>query len=418
VTDELVISYFACMQVGVLGMPIAPQVHDGEIGMVVAQADARLVLTEDGRPHAALATLATLPIGLPGEPGDAARAEARARTDALDLADPALIRTTSGTTGSRPKLIVRSNETVPWLYAHRDWHERADGIYCCAMAGTFMVGEPLRVFSLGATLVLPGPTTPELLERVVADEGVTFLQAVPTQLGLLGRLTTPPPAGLRLAGIRTTSAALAPKVKEALEARYGVPVIVEYGLSEGGYALRTRPTGTPPGSIGRPIAGVEIRLVDGAGGDVPDGATGELIFRSPTVMLGYLGDAAATAEVVRDGWLYTGDLARRDADGFYFLEGRRTLQLNVGGLKVAPEEVEAVLERHPGVREAAVVGQPDALRGEVVRAIVVPGMPVPTVAELQRFCRANLAAHKVPRRIEFRDSLPRSPIGKVLRHRL
>ncbi|MFN8513288.1 MAG: AMP-binding protein [Chloroflexia bacterium] len=158
--------------------------------------------------------------------------------------------------------------------------------------------------------------------------------------------------------------------------------------------------------------------MDDQGEDVPPGATGELLVRSPGLMLGYLGDPRATAEVLRDGWYHTGDLARRDEAGYYWLEGRRSLRISVGGYKVAPEEVESVLLQHPAVREAVVLAAPDRLRGEVVRAVIVPDGQPPTPSELRRFCAAHLARYKIPRRIEFRDDLPRSPLGKVLRNRL
>jgi long-chain acyl-CoA synthetase len=147
---------------------------------------------------------------------------------------------------------------------------------------------------------------------------------------------------------------------------------------------------------------------------------GELVIRSPNVMVGYHGDAAATAAVLRDGWLYTGDLAQRDAAGFYYLVGRRNMRLNVGGFKFPPEEVEAVLLQHPSVREAVVVARPDAARGEVACAIIVPvdHSAPPEVEELRRFCRERLASPKVPRSFEFRDSLPYSPLGKVMRTQL
>jgi acyl-CoA synthetase (AMP-forming)/AMP-acid ligase II len=152
--------------------------------------------------------------------------------------------------------------------------------------------------------------------------------------------------------------------------------------------------------------------------DVPEGETGELLIRSPGLTLGYLHNPGATADALRDGWLWTGDLARRDAEGFYYLEGRRALRINVGGLKVAPEEVEAVLAQHPAVREVVALAMPDAARGEVVRVVIVPEGPPPSVSTLRRYCRERLAGYKVPRRWEFRDELPRSSLGKVLRHNL
>jgi len=232
-------------------------------------------------------------------------------------------------------------------------------------------------------------------------------------------LQSPPPPNLRLEVLRTTGAAVPPELRAAVEARYHAPVYEEYGMAECIAIMRSPGPGTPAGSVGKPNPGVAVRLLDGAGNEVPEGAVGELVLRSPGLMLGYLDDPEANAIALRDGWYHTGDNARRDAQGYYYLLGRRGIQINVGGQKVAPEEVEAVLLLHPGVREAVVVPQPDVLRGEVVRAIVVPEGAAPGMQELRRFCRAQLAGYKVPRAIEFRsEPLPRSALGKVLRRQL
>ena len=179
--------------------------------------------------------------------------------------------------------------------------------------------------------------------------------------------------------LRTIGAVLPDAVRSAAAARYGAPLAEEYGTAECVSIMGASGLETPHGSVGRPYPGVEVRLLDGAGREVPQGAIGELAVRSPGIMLGYLDDRDATAAVLRDGWYHTGDSARRDAAGYYYILGRRGLLINVGGSKVAPEEVEAVLERHPAVREAVVVPQPDARRGEVVKAIVVPAGGVPDV---------------------------------------
>lgn len=135
-------------------------------------------------------------------------------------------------------------------------------------------------------------------------------------------------------------------------------------------------------------------------------------------MTGYVGDPEATAAVLREGWLRTGDLAHRDGEGFFYLVGRQALRINVSGFKVAPEEVEAILLQHPDVREVVVWGVSDVTRGEIVRAAIVPTGPPPSLSVLRAYCRARLAPYKVPRQWEFRETLPRSPLGKVLRHQL
>lgn len=179
--------------------------------------------------------------------------------------------------------------------------------------------------------------------------------------------------------------------------------------------METAREGGSEGSIGTPYPGIEARIVDDTGTDVGEGATGEVLIHSPGLMSGYLDAPDLTAQVLQDGWLWTGDLARRDANGCYHLEGRRALRINVGGFKVAPEEVEAVLALYPGVREVVVLAAVDAARGEIVRAVIVPEGDPPLIADLRAFCRERLSGYKVPRVWEFRTDLPRSPLGKVLR---
>jgi len=149
------------------------------------------------------------------------------------------------------------------------------------------------------------------------------------------------------------------------------------------------------------------------------GEVGELVVRGPQVMRGYLNRPEETAQVLREGWLHTGDMARMDEDGFFYVVDRKKEMINVGGLKVFPREVEEVLYQHPAVREAAAVGVPDPARGEVVKAFVAlkEGHQV-SGQELVEFCRQRLAPHKVPRAVEVRPQLPKTLIGKVLRRAL
>lgn len=418
VTDEMVITWLACARAGMALLVLSPLLADGERRALVERARPALALlsTAPGREPLAAPTVA--PMDLPGAPGQGALDVAAERA-AEEMADrPALLRGTTGTTGGLPKLVVAPHRQSTWrIEIGRSWWETPDGVYCRASEHHFSPPDICQIFGMGARLFLTRTMQPARLEAEMVEEGATALWIVPALLHALVQNPRPVLEGMRLTHVRTGAAPLPAVVRQAAEARYGVPIVNSYATTEGNL-LMTCPPGTPVGSIGVPLPLVEARLVDEAGEPVPEGAIGELIVRSPGVMLGYLDDPEATAKVIRDGWLYTGDLTRRDAEGFYFLVGRRALAINVGGHKVFPDEVEAALVGHPGVREVVVVGAPDAARGEVIRAIVVPGEPAPTVAELQRHCRGLLAAYKVPRQIEFRESLPRSPLGKVLRHRL
>jgi acyl-CoA synthetase (AMP-forming)/AMP-acid ligase II len=418
VTDEMVITWLACARAGVPLLVLSPLLAEGERAALVARARPELALlaTEPGREPLAAPLVA--PLALPGEPGQEALDVATGRASEEAGERPVLLRGTSGTTGGLPKLVVAPHRQPTWrIEAARSWWEGPEGIYCRASEHHFSPPDICQVFGMGARLVLTRTLQPARLEAELVAEGATGLWIVPALLHALVQNRRPVPDGLRLTHIRTGAAPLPLVVKRAAEARYGVPVVNSYATTEGNLIM-TEPPGTPDGSIGRPFPLVEARLLDERGEQVAEGEVGELVVRSPGLMLGYLDDPEATARAIRGGWLHTGDLAYRNADGFYFLVGRRSLAINVGGHKVFPDEVEAALLAHPGVREAVVLAAPDAARGEVIRALVVPGVPAPTVAELQRHCRELLANFKVPRLIEFRESLPRSPLGKVLRHRL
>jgi acyl-coenzyme A synthetase/AMP-(fatty) acid ligase len=396
-SDDYIITLLACARAGGILAMLSPLLAEPELVALAGRLAPRVACTATGLPHPALAAVTTLPLALPGVPAAAALREA-ARRAATGTADaPCVIRGTSGSTGGRAKLVLRPHRQITWRCGANPWPARPDSVYCCPATNHLMPSETSRTFALGATLVVPRAVGINGLEQELAEQGVTVILLTPALLGALARQETPPPPALCLEVARTIGAALPGEVKRAAEARYRVPVYEEYGMAECSAIMRSPGPGTPVGSVGKPNPGVAVRLLDSAGNAVPEGALGELVLRSPGLMLGYLDDPEANAVALRDGWYHTGDNARRDEQGYYFILGRRGLQINVGGMKVAPEEVEAVLLQHPGVREVVVVPQPDALRGEVVRAIVVPEGEVPDF---------------------WHEPLPRSALGKVLRQRL
>ncbi|HZC04129.1 MAG TPA: long-chain fatty acid--CoA ligase [Ktedonobacterales bacterium] len=199
------------------------------------------------------------------------------------------------------------------------------------------------------------------------------------------------------------------------------PITEGYGLSEASPVLTTNAAGpyTKPGTVGPAIPGVEIKIVDDAGNEVPHGEMGELIARGPNIMVGYWNQPQATADTLRDGWLYTGDLATEDEDGYITIVDRKKDMIVVSGYNVYPREVEEMLYQHPAVADAAVVQYPDPYQGESVLAFVVrkEGQNV-SAQELIDFCRSQIAVFKCPRRIEFVDELPKNNTGKVLRRQL
>ena len=215
------------------------------------------------------------------------------------------------------------------------------------------------------------------------------------------------------------AAPLPVEVKNRFEQLTGGKLCEAYGLSETPTATHCNPIRglNKAGSIGLPLPDVECRIVDLETGskDVPVGEIGELVLRGPNVMKGYWNMPQETRQVLRDGWLYTGDIARMDGDGYFYIVDRKKDIIIAGGFNIYPGEIEAVLGEHPKVQAAVVAGVSDEYRGETVRAYVMlkPGEKA-TAEEISEFCRQRLARYKVPTAIEFRDTLPRG-VGKVLR---
>jgi long-chain acyl-CoA synthetase len=215
------------------------------------------------------------------------------------------------------------------------------------------------------------------------------------------------------------AAPLPQEVQERFEAHTGGRLVEGYGMTEANACIITPLRGQRKvGSIGVPVSDVEARIVDVETGaqTLSPGQVGELVVKCPQQMQGYWKKPDETAQALRDGWVYTGDIARTDDDGFFFIVDRKKEMILSGGFNVYPREVEEVLYLHPQVREAAAIGTPDPFLGEAVKAVVVPreGMS-PTPDELIAFCRQYLTSYKVPKHVEFRDSLPKTLIGKVLR---
>ena len=214
------------------------------------------------------------------------------------------------------------------------------------------------------------------------------------------------------------AAPLPTQVLLEFEAKFHIPLIEGYGLSEASPVVTKNPLdGTrKPGSIGLPIPGVEVSIQDEAGRELGAHEIGELCVRGGNVMLGYWNQPEETAKTLRHGWLLTGDIGYRDAEGFYFITDRKKDMLLVNGINVYPREIEEVLYQFPGVKEAAVIGKPDSRRGEQPVAFVAPndGAALDEKA-VQQFARKRLADYKVPRKVVVLPALPRNATGKILK---
>jgi long-chain acyl-CoA synthetase len=270
----------------------------------------------------------------------------------------------------------------------------------------------------GRNILIPSPRPPSNLKRAFENYRITWLSGVNTLFNALLNerwFIEHPPRHLRMSA--AGGMALHASVARRWEEVTGSPVVEGYGLTETAPVLTFNPLGgqSKEGSIGIPVPSTELRLVDDDGNPAPPGEPGEVVARGPQVMLGYWNRPEDTEKALAGGWLHTGDIARMDEEGYFFIVDRKKDMILVSGFNVYPNEVEEVIAAHPDVQEAAVIGIPDEKMGEAVRAYVVKKEPGLTEEEVIRHSREHLAGYKVPRGVEFREDLPKSLIGKILR---
>jgi long-chain acyl-CoA synthetase len=355
-------------------------------------------------------------------------------TVAVDDDDTAVILYTSGTTGQPKGAELR----------HRNMHSNAivgkdlfgadaskPDTYLCVLPLFHSFGQTViqnSGFAYGGTVVMLPRFEADAALTTMATEGVTFFAGVPTMYwGLLGALpdsdvdVTALAARLRVAA--AGGSALPVEVHKDFEKKFGVTILEGYGLSETSPVASFSPHGEEVrvGSIGVPIPGVDMRLINpepGSWGDA-EGDVGEIAIKGPNVMKGYYDRPDATADAIQDGWFRSGDLARKDEDGYYYIVDRSKDMIIRGGYNVYPREIEEVLMTHPGVSLAAVIGVPDESHGEEIKAVVIPEKGVDVTAdEIVAWSKEQMAGYKYPRIVELVDALPMTATGKILKREL
>ncbi|HYE88596.1 MAG TPA: AMP-binding protein, partial [Vicinamibacterales bacterium] len=277
----------------------------------------------------------------------------------------------------------------------------------------------LMIFYLagGRNILVPSPRPLSNLKAVMLGEPITWFTGVNTLFaGLMHEPWFKEQTSWSLKGSIAGGMALVPVVGERWEAMTKTPIYQGYGLTETSPVATLNPfQRAKREAIGVPIPGTDVRLVDDQGHDVAHGEPGELLVKGPQVMQGYWQRPDETAKVLRDGWLATGDIARMDEDHYLQIVDRKKDMILVSGFNVYPNEVEAVLATHPAVADMAVVGVPDDECGEIVVAFVTKKDPAITEDAIRQHCKASLTGYKVPRMVVFKDDLPKSNVGKVLR---
>jgi long-chain acyl-CoA synthetase len=428
---EFVMAYYGALRAGAVVVPFNILLKDREVAYFSGDAEVKLLLAwhacaetaDAGARQAGTECLFITPgefgrllAGFDAEPGATER-----RPD-----DTAVIFYTSGTTG-QPKGAELTNDNLLRNAA------AVVELYPLSEEDVTLGGLPLfhsfgQTASLNATLHAGGCLTliqrfePGLAMRTIDRDHVTVFQGVPTMFSAL--LNHPERQSFDLSSLRicvSGGAAIPVEVLRGFERATGCKVLEGYGLSEtspvasSNYPDRER----KPGSIGNPLPGVEMRVVDEQDRELDPGDVGEIVIRGYNVMKGYWGRPEATAEAIREGWFHSGDLGRVDGDGYFFIVDRKKDMIIRGGYNVYPREIEEVLYEHPAVREAAVVGIPHPELGEEVGAAIAlqEGRSLEP-EELRDFVSDRVAAYKYPRRIWVVDELPVGPTGKILKRKI
>jgi long-chain acyl-CoA synthetase len=424
--------YYGILRVGGVVVPMNPLLKDREVAYYLGDSGARwLFAWHEFEEHARQGAQDSGAQAVVVHP--AAFNEALAGWERSDQVvsrqpdDTAVILYTSGTTG-HPKgaelthANLRRNAEV---FARTLLHLTADDVMLGALPLFHSFGQTCGLnasVATGACLsLLPRFDAGKAL-AILERDGVTVFEGVPTMY--VAMLHHPDDKAFDLSKLRlcvSGGSAMPVEVLRAFEEKFACTILEGYGLSETSPVASFNHPGRQrkPGSIGTPIEGVEMRLVDDEGGDVAPGAVGEIAIRGHNVMKGYWQKEEATREAIPDGWLRTGDMAVVDGDGYFSIVDRKKDLIIRGGFNVYPREVEEVLYEHPAVKEVAVIGVPHtALGEEIAAAVVLKEGAQATPEELQSFVKQRVAAYKYPRQVRIVDSLPKGPTGKLLKREI
>ncbi|MFQ5867946.1 MAG: class I adenylate-forming enzyme family protein [bacterium] len=436
---EIALSYYAIMKVGALHAPLDVRLKEEEVKLIFGDAKPVAIITTSQFQDMFLAMRTEIPsiksimvVGEEVKEGCISfnemknRASSRVIPVEVEDGDVALYLYTSGTT-AKPKGVMVTFGNLDWFPKdmHAVWKTTEDDVHMLSLPASHISGPILfnQTIVMGVATAILGAFNPRKWLETVEKTRVTILHFVPPMANALIQLNEFEKYDLSsLRSVALMGAYSTPGLVKELGEKLGLRRCCQgYGLTETSplLTLESIDSNVPLGNIGKPLPGKEVKIVDEDGDEVPVGEVGEIVTRGSHIMKGYHNDPEATRERIKDGWLHTGDLARRDEDGYLYIVGRKQDRINVGGLIVYVSEVEDVLHRHPKIKEVAVVAAPDPKRGERVRAVVVlkEGMEA-SEDEITGYCRERMANYKVPKEVEFRESLPKTRTGKIARAEL
>jgi len=439
---ELVETFFAIWRIGAVFVPLNFRNSPDELTYVVNHSDATSIIFQDKFEETVMKMKPSInevqKFMIMGEgPSqdfidfEVMTSEASIESPAVEVKeeDTATILYTAGTTG-KPKGVLATHRNWIWaclgirILGEKFWPDRPKSLLCGPYFHTGGLGNFLYCFFNQSPQVVLKKFDPRTALEWIEKEKINRLQGVSTTYNLI--LQVPDIKKYDLSSIHTLGSGaetMPDETRNRLKDVCPTAGIEEgYGMTEscGFIAARTREyTASKPYSVGFSPFTIEVRVVDEQGHDIAPNEVGEIVIRGPNIMKEYYKDPEKTADALRDGWLWTHDLGKMDEDGFLYIIERKHDMIKSGGENIYPKEVEDVLYRHPKITEAAVFGVPDPIWGQNVHAAVVleKGKHM-TVKEVVEFCKANLASFKKPKQVEFVETLPRSPIGKILRSEL
>ena len=420
---EFVISYFAVHKIGAVAVTLNVLSTSYELRHLLGNNDAKCLITETPLAKKIDDITTDLPlchhlITTSGPDSDSPfwkimqKGPFTFEIPPINDDDPAVIIYTSGLTGKSLGAVLTHRNLLTQANLLRDVYHCTEKSRSLALIPLFhafgAVVNMLGVIRIGASIVLTDRFSLEGIFSTIEKEKVTYLAAVPRLfLGMIMHEGTEKYDLRSLEFCITGGSTMPPDFIPLFEDKFKVMLREGYGLTE---ASPVCSVGRPemihkPGSIGTVVPGTEATVLDEDDREVPTGEIGELVIRGDNVMKGYYKDEAATARVMRSGWLHTGDLAKIDEDGYIFLKGMKKRMIITSGFNVYPLEIEQILKLHPAVKTATVVGKPDLMRGEIVTALIVRHPEIQTDAkEIVRHCRTYLSSYKVPREVVFVDS--------------
>lgn len=430
---QWIVTLLAIVKIGAIVVPVNPALTANEVGYIAEHCDPALLicdadLVDSTLPAADQSRIITFGAGETDEWSSMVDAcSPYVNYLEVDATEPAAIFYTSGTTG-RPKGVLQAHAS---LLATADI--TAATFTLCDTDITLIPNSLSFIYPLainafgclrsGATIVLQERFHPELAMRAVESEKVTVLMGVPTMFSMM--LNWLEDNALDCTSVRvgvSAGSSLAWSVAERFFLQFHAPLFDLWGQTEGtpitSFDSRTHTQGKPD-SCGKALVHCAVRVIDDSGRDVAADEVGEVLLTGPNIMLGYFHNPEATAQTLREGWIHTGDLGKLDQDGYLYIVGRKRDMIIRGGANIYPVEIEEVIYRHDAVLECAVIGMPDELFGERVKAILVlkKGYAISEAAVLD-LCRENLADYKMPSIVEFVEELPKGPTGKILKRLL